>query len=228
MNKKFYWKLLTIMMVAVVNVGIASCGGSDDGDDNDNAGEQVPAASRFFVGNWKCENSGTFHYFTFSSNGTVTYVLAELAYKQSQLIENSLSKREGTWRYDKADEHSGVLYTTIDGFATIAIMNTAENYWNGITTGGIELTARKLADNDYASNHYAGTWVGCTVCYQTGKCQGCSGSGNCNFCFGTGKTGLGTRYEMTCSKCNGSGVCISCHGSGNCPSCGGKGGQTKQ
>ncbi len=206
MNKKIFRRLLAILMIAVMNVGIASCGGDDD----DNAGEQqsantggqqpgntdgqqqLPEASRFYVGNWKCTvSSGSIHYFTFSANGAVVYVLTEPAYKQGQLIENSMSKREGTWRYEKADEHSGLLYTTIEGFATIAIMNTAENYWNGITTSGIELTARKLADNDYAANHYVGTWVGCTVCYQTGKCQSCNGSGKCSSCYGSGKTGAG-------------------------------------
>lgn len=219
--KKFLFCLMSIAMIALAGVSLVSCGDDDES-------EKLPAASRFFVGNWKCsDNSVSKHYFTFSANGIVVYVLTEPAYKQGQLIENSMSKREGTWRYEKSDEYSGVLYTTIDGFATIVIMNTAENYWNGITTGGVELTARKLADNDYASNHYVGTWVGCTVCYQTGKCQSCSGSGKCSSCSGTGKMFQGTRYEKTCTRCNGSGSCTSCNGSGKCSSCGGSGGQMK-
>ncbi len=33
MNKKFYWGLLTIMMVSILSVGFASCGGGDDEQD---------------------------------------------------------------------------------------------------------------------------------------------------------------------------------------------------
>ena len=35
MNKKYYWRLLTIIMVAVLSVGFTSCGGGDDEDESD-------------------------------------------------------------------------------------------------------------------------------------------------------------------------------------------------
>lgn len=35
MNKKYYWRLLTIMMVTILSVGFTSCGGGDDEDEPD-------------------------------------------------------------------------------------------------------------------------------------------------------------------------------------------------
>ena len=179
------------------------------------------------IGNWGARLSGDSLYFSFSNNGNVVYVKSEPIYLNNVLTYRGVQKESGSWRYEEVDEHSGILYTTIDGWNTITILNKMQNYWNGISTSGYEITARKLADNDNAANHFAGSgskWVACLNCHQQGICPTCSGKYICTKCNGVGVIAPGNRYEMTCSSCNGSGKCKSCNGSGKCSVCGGTGG----
>ena len=216
-------QLFVLVVITTMTIGFVACSGSDD--NKQDAG--LNGAASFFIGNWGARLSGDSLYFSFSNNGNVVYVKSEPIYLNNVLTYRGVQKESGSWRYEEVDEHSGILYTTIDGWNTITILNKMQNYWNGISTSGFEITARKLADNDNAANHFAGSgskWVACWSCYQQGICQTCSGKRICTSCSGNGIIGLGSHYEMTCSSCNGSGKCKSCNGSGKCSVCGGTGG----
>lgn len=157
--KKNIFKWLPIFVVVALCVGFVSCG--DDDDDDNNGGLITPTlddASKFFVGNW-VENDGEYvRYFTFSADGNDVFVSNKLlyGYEDGNLVEKekSVVKRTGTWHFEKASERTGVLYTGISGYEVISVMDMSEGYWYGISTSGYEITARKLADNDYAINHY--------------------------------------------------------------------------
>lgn len=74
MNKNYYWKLLTFMMVAMLSFGFASCG-SDDDDEK--------GSDSVLVGEWQeCEDDGTLlndakeyevHHTIFNSDGKGEY-----------------------------------------------------------------------------------------------------------------------------------------------------------
>lgn len=52
MNKKYFWRVMTLMMVAMLSVGFASCGSDDDDDDNGGGGASGITESRI-VGLWE-------------------------------------------------------------------------------------------------------------------------------------------------------------------------------
>ena len=62
-QKGILWSMLTIMMVAMLSVGFAACGG-DDGDDSGNS----------VVGTWSGKDGKHQLTLTFSNNGSGTYI----------------------------------------------------------------------------------------------------------------------------------------------------------
>lgn len=245
MKKKFYWRLLTIMMVAVVNIGITSCGGSDD--DDDNAGEQVPASSRFLVGTWEIKYDGASkeieRWLTLSADGKAVMVTNRSTAKYSGnslelvWVPTSSEKKNGNWKYKEMTEDYGTLITDIEGWNEIDISGKLSGYWRGFNVGASSyFNAIQQPAGDHAINHMVqvgSTWLVCKTCNGSKNCTSCNGTGHfdgirCYTCHGTGQK-LTLNGYVSCPDCNGlgysgAGQCSQCRGSGKCSSCNGLGG----
>jgi hypothetical protein len=100
MKKKYFWSLLTFMMVAMLSFGITSCGSDDDDDSTDGV----------LVGEWQeCESNGVFRddatdnevmHMRLRSNGTGDWWSVtkgkEDAHKYSFNYSGSISGTSGT------------------------------------------------------------------------------------------------------------------------------------
>ena len=61
MKKMYFWSLLTFMMVAMLSIGVASCG-SDDDDDGNSINNQL------IVGTWQST-----HEIIYNADGSISY-----------------------------------------------------------------------------------------------------------------------------------------------------------
>lgn len=123
MNKKFFESLLTFMMVAMLSVGFASCGGDDEDDNLDTGGNKsvvdegsdtgVDETSQLFIGKWS--GYGTWE---FRADGTCTY-----SYNNTY---------NGTWKYVSK---SKTLITDILNW-NWNILSVTENQWTGTHLAG--------------------------------------------------------------------------------------------
>lgn len=155
--KNFISRWLSVFVMTALCVGFVSCG--DDDDDPDVYYPSLDDASSFFVGNWTADEGDYVRYITFSADGSYVYISNQLSYTFDEndnfvTKEKTIVKQTGQWRFVKASENSGLLYTNIGGYDVISIMNMSNGYWYGISTSGYEIRANKMADNDYAINHY--------------------------------------------------------------------------
>ena len=71
MKKKYFWSLLTFMMVTMLSVGFASCG-SDDDDEESNGTNAI--TSKSLIGKWKIIEGPSPSFvgvvYTYNSDGT--------------------------------------------------------------------------------------------------------------------------------------------------------------
>ena len=110
MKKKYFWSLLTMIMVAMLSVCFASCSSDDDNDGSFKSSD--------LVGTWKSIKTET-HIYTFNADGTVdgwsTY--SHWSYSDGKLyMTRSNNGRIETWLVEYKDN---LLYLTLpDGEAT--------------------------------------------------------------------------------------------------------------
>lgn len=99
MNKKYFWSLLTFVMVAMLSVSFTACGSDDD---NDNG------VSSSIVGKWLRETSSLREEVHIKADKTWIVYWQEKTSKETYSGEES-----GTWDYD---EDNGILtVVTING-----------------------------------------------------------------------------------------------------------------
>lgn len=113
MKRKFFWSMLTFMMVTVLCVGFASCG--DDDDDGTNIA----------VGTWVKQEGRRSYTLTFRSNGNGTMIYKyEDSYSGTETDSEKFSytitgNNKGIITFDYYDSYSGsskeVIYFVIDG-----------------------------------------------------------------------------------------------------------------
>ena len=136
-QKRFLWSLLSFMMVAMLNVGLSSCGSDDDGK---GGGANIPAG---LVGTWY-KTSGASKYsmdFTFNSDGSGSgYVSNDRIVSFSNFVFTYSYKSNG----DVICNYTRVMVDE-DGEQTVTGMMTF-NYNNG-----------KLTFVDTPNN----SWAGC-------------------------------------------------------------------
>ena len=99
MNKKYFWSLLTFMMVAMLSISFTACGSDDD---NDNG------ANGTVVGKWLRQTSSLKEELHVKADGTW------IVYWQEKTSSETVSGEEsGTW---EIDAHSKILtIITING-----------------------------------------------------------------------------------------------------------------
>lgn len=90
------WSILTIMMIAMLNVGFASCGHDDDDDKPNNTVVEEDDANPL-VGSWIYQDEEMQTLFVFYSNG-------KFKVQEHSYIDNYNALFEGTYVYDEDDE----------------------------------------------------------------------------------------------------------------------------
>lgn len=103
MNKKYFWSLLTFMMVAMLSVGFASCSSDDDDDNKGGSNSSI-------VGTWQCEweDDGDTGYtvLTFRANGTGHY--KEYYYEgRKEILEDD---EDFDWTFDEETMRLRLLF----------------------------------------------------------------------------------------------------------------------
>lgn len=122
MKKKNLWKLLTIMMVAILSVSVVSCGGDDD--DNDISGGDASSKAKVSL---KLSGGGTSYTATVSVSGVdaadvfVLGVRAEpqssTGYKPAIYVEAGTRSTKGTCKLtlQKGTTYFVYGYANVDG-----------------------------------------------------------------------------------------------------------------
>ncbi|MBQ7422344.1 MAG: hypothetical protein IJV27_09430 [Prevotella sp.] len=124
MNKKFFWNLLTFMLVAMLSVSFVSCS-SDDDDSVDNSIVGTWEDTNYIDGTWQwtfnsngkgsCKVSDRTTYtftFDFSFNGSTLKISGEEdgeRYTDTYSVSISSDGKTMTW----TEEYNGYTYTTV-------------------------------------------------------------------------------------------------------------------
>lgn len=134
-KEKNLWRLLAIMMVAMLSVGFASCG--DDGESDDGTiTPDPPTQSELdkFIGCWSdgsMPQTRPTRTLWFLPDGTCfDSSWEEVSWEKSMIrVIQSLNTKTGKWNYDKTAKQ---LATTIDGKIWIISIFTDEA-WTGVS-----------------------------------------------------------------------------------------------
>lgn len=107
-KKEFFWSLLTVMMVAMLSVGIVSCS-KDDKNDESNPSSKV-------IGTWSVRDGNESLTLTFKSGGVGTST-----YKYYSSYSGMETETE-TFTYEMEDESKGIIlmeyYDSYSGYQT--------------------------------------------------------------------------------------------------------------
>ena len=118
MAKKYFWSLLTLMMVAMLSVGFVSCG---DDDDEDNAS---------IVGTWVGYSNGEYVTYQYNSDGTGTITV------------NDVSIRF-TYSYNTETKRLTISYRGETAVFEIFTLTSTTLSGRNISTGGTMTFTRK-------------------------------------------------------------------------------------
>lgn len=238
---KNLWGILTIMMVALLSVGIVSC--SKDDDEKKGGNSSVPSK---LVGYWFGGDTGNEGYWlvlNLASNGYGSFKLSKINTSSNYVISDYSSL---PWRYNSSKQHIFLYTSDTQGYAfpVVSFGSSTMTVTASISGRDIKFSMEKSGDGSSSSGGSSGgsssgsssSSSKCNYCLGSGKCSNyansaynkyyCLGSGKCQYCGGDGLiNGFGIN-NVVCPNCwpsDGDGKCSKCKGTGKCSKCNGTG-----